>query len=269
MTTANNHPPIIKINGHEYRILFPDLLRPLSNQEHYLLRESIRKNGVQVQVIVDNEDGLIDGIHRGRIAEELKIDCPVRMVTGLSYEDKERLAWDLNDCRRTLTPDELVAARNNRSERLQRVAKMRSEGMSTRAIAAEVGVSPTQVHNDIKEATVRDLTVAPPDGKVTGKDGRSRLATMPKPATAEPPPEAPEQAPSSPAVQAYLDRAHPKPETFSLAEFTGHYNAVVASCQAFANDVGSPNSPNLRIIKEHLDEARRGLLLWRKVVNKE
>ena len=50
-----------------FTILFPDLLRPLTERELIDLRKSIRRRGVAVPIIVDEEDGgVIDGGNRLR-----------------------------------------------------------------------------------------------------------------------------------------------------------------------------------------------------------
>jgi hypothetical protein len=59
---------------------------------------------------------------------------------------------------------------------------MRSEGASTRQIAEEAGVSQMQVRKDLEEAyTETPISVEPPDGKVTGRDGKRRPARKPRP----------------------------------------------------------------------------------------
>jgi hypothetical protein len=80
--------------------------------------------------------------------------------------------------RRHITQEEREQAR---AERVERVAKKRREGKSTRQIAEDEGVSHVQVFRDVKEATVTGVTVEPPHDKIIGKDKKVRPATKPKP----------------------------------------------------------------------------------------
>jgi hypothetical protein len=64
--------------------------------------------------------------------------------------------------------------------RCQRVVAARQEGQSLRAIARQEEVSESQVRADLKAATAQGCAVGPPDGKVTGLDGKVRPAAQPK-----------------------------------------------------------------------------------------
>ena len=168
---------VIQIGTRKFKILFPDLLRPLTDREFADLRESIRREGVLSPVIVTQDDGVIDGIHRLRAAKAEGLRRVPVVVKPESPARARDLALTLNTDRRHLTPDELQRVR---AERIERVAAKRAEGKSLRAIADEEGVSPEQVRQDVKQATVKGLTVEPAGGTVTGRDGKTRTAT-PKP----------------------------------------------------------------------------------------
>ncbi len=58
--------------------------------------------------------------------------------------------------------------------RRDRVAAMREEGMSTRAIADKEGISKTQVQRDLAKASGPGVPVEPATGKVKGLDGIER-----------------------------------------------------------------------------------------------
>lgn len=60
------------------------------------------------------------------------------------------------------------------AERRQEVQEMQAQGMSTRAIAEQVGVSPMQVSNDLRSSTVNPFTVD------------AAPAQLPSPAPAQP-----------------------------------------------------------------------------------
>jgi hypothetical protein len=168
-----------------YTALFPDLLPPLTPEARAGLKDDIAKHGVLVPVIVDEHNGIIDGIHRLEIAAELGCQVSVEVRRGMSPEEKRDLALSLNVHRRHLTPEELQRLRQ---ERIARVAEGRRQGKSIRTLAAEEKVSPGQVHRDVAAATVSGETVEPEGGRVTGRDGRRRPAARQKrespPATA-------------------------------------------------------------------------------------
>lgn len=82
------------------------LMPPLSPEEYQELTEDIRANGIQVPVIVDEDGVAIDGHHRQRIAEQLGIDCPTVVKSGLSDAEKRTMALNLNLHRRHLTREQ-------------------------------------------------------------------------------------------------------------------------------------------------------------------
>lgn len=89
------------------------LLPPLTDDEYQALREDIAANGVRVPVDVDENMVTLDGHHRRRIADQLEIDCPVRVIGGLSEAQKRAHALAVNIQRRSLTREqkrELIAA---------------------------------------------------------------------------------------------------------------------------------------------------------------
>jgi hypothetical protein len=171
----------ITFQGSTYTLLFPDLMRQLTPEEHADLGDAIRRKGRVIKPIVtDGQAGIIDGIHRLRWAVELGL--PKKAVPfdpagmGLTHEEQERLCRDLNDTGRQ---DVFEVRKANRQKRIERVAAARLEGQSTRTIAAAEGVSEKQVREDIKAATAEGYAVDPPNGKVKGADGKERDATAP------------------------------------------------------------------------------------------
>lgn len=108
------------------------LLPPLSADEYAALRADIEAHGIRVPVDVDEHGQVLDGHHRQQIAAELGIDCPVRVVAGLTEEDKREHAMALNMARRHLT----------QAQRRELVADelARDPSRSDRRIARIVGV---------------------------------------------------------------------------------------------------------------------------------
>jgi hypothetical protein len=73
MNSNDSKKPLstVRIGKDTFTILFPDLLRPLTEQERRELKDSIRKHGVRVPLIVDEHKGIIDGANRATIVAEL------------------------------------------------------------------------------------------------------------------------------------------------------------------------------------------------------
>lgn len=157
----------ITIKGVTFTLPYADLLPPLSDTEYADLKADIEQRGVVVPILVDEHRNVIDGQHRLRIAHELGLtDFPVEIRPGLSVEERERLAWDLNAHRRHMTKE----------QRRELALKLRKEGKSYREIGERLGVSHEIARKDVSAPTVNNLTVDLPD-KITGRDGKTRTAT--------------------------------------------------------------------------------------------
>jgi len=171
--------PTVKVGSRVFTILFPTLLRPLTAPERSALKRSIRKSGVLSPVLVDENDGVVDGGNRVAIAAELGIkNIPtVRLnVTGMTDQEKAEIAEQANHARRHLKPADWKQMEEDRPERLAAVVELRRKGHSTRAIAEELGVSQPQIMRDIQTATDTGVSVEMPE-KITGRDGRTVKAT--------------------------------------------------------------------------------------------
>ena len=79
------------------------LLPSLTPDEYAALREDIAAHGIRVPIDVDESGAVLDGHHRQAIAAELGIDCPTRVVPGLSEPQKRQHALVVNTARRQLT----------------------------------------------------------------------------------------------------------------------------------------------------------------------
>jgi hypothetical protein len=260
--------PTVKIGDRTFTFLFPDLIPPLSDDELMRLRESIRLNGVIARVVVDESDGVIDGINRLRVAEEIGLTTvPVEVQAGLTHEKKVELAYSLNEDRRQL---DAAAMKKLRQQRVARVAEARREGKSTREIAEQEQVSQTQVIRDLEEAksTEPGGSVDPPGGKVKGKDGKKRTARRPQtsaaaakaappsdpvpapdhvvdrgdePATIGTPPEDNKAASVPPATEPPVSYDPDDPEFFNRPELADLHKRPVADIEALL----------LRVIREY------------------
>jgi ParB-like chromosome segregation protein Spo0J len=202
----------IKIGKTTFKVLFPDLIRPLTPAEREGLKRSIEQAGrVENPVVVTQGMGIIDGLNRVEIAEELGFkNVPIMMTPSKDPEEWRRLAIDLNVERRQLTPEEKVRLR---LERQERVAEAHAKGESTRAIAAREGVAQSTVVEDIKaasgdrhrspEGSGQESGSAPsvPPAKVRGRDGKEYAAKA-KPGRKA---KSPAEAPATDAVGIPLD----------------------------------------------------------------
>ncbi len=143
------------------------LLPPLDEQQRFILRQSIEKNGVLEPVVFDEEGEILDGHHRVEIAEELEIDYPRRVVADLDEAGKRQYAITTNVARRHLS----------QTVRGSLVAQLRSQGMSIRRIAETTGLPKTTVARDLDQVSqVGHLTET-----VTGADGKKYAAARPTP----------------------------------------------------------------------------------------
>ncbi len=129
------HPP--------YALLLP----ALTEDEYRALKADIAEHGILYPVIVDDENKVLDGVHRLRIASELDIELPVSRHEGLSDERKMHLAVGLNMRRRHLDADRRRAL----------VRKLnKEEGLSLREIASITGWSKSTIDRDLKASPFED-----------------------------------------------------------------------------------------------------------------
>jgi hypothetical protein len=154
---------------------FQKLLRALSTDERNELKASAEALGIHHAILVYDSDEygpdcVIDGGHRLAIAAELKLDVLIQRLP-VDDETAAEMAIDLNECRRQLTLEELS---EERRKRIVQVAALRAEGNSTRAIAAAVGKSQSQVIADLKKATEQGCSVEPE--RVKCLDNKTRTA---------------------------------------------------------------------------------------------
>lgn len=162
--------PLLAIAGVTYCARYHALpeLPALTPLEYEALKRSIKEKGrVEVAVVVDDQPlpWIIDGIHRCRIAEELGLVPPaikIEVKAGLSNEEKESLALELNALRRQLTAEKRQAA----------AIKLKGENRSTREIAEKLGVSHMTVARDLQSVpTVTSVT----NGTVERKQEAQKL----------------------------------------------------------------------------------------------
>lgn len=151
----------------------PALVQPfpaLDSATEAALRASIERFGVLVPVVHDQDGRILDGHHRSRLADQLGIPYRVDVREVASDDEAQEIARTLNADRRHLRPE----------QRRPIVKALREDGHSLRAIGGALGISQTQVANDLEG--VNRLT---PD-RVEGQDGKSYPASRPSPESAVP-----------------------------------------------------------------------------------
>lgn len=117
---------------------FPyQLLPPLSEEEYANLKQSISEQGILVPVEYDEDGNILDGHHRIQIANELGIEIPSIVRSGMSEQQKRSHARTLNTVRRHL----------NREQKREVIRQeiLENPQESNNKIAKRLGVSDTTV----------------------------------------------------------------------------------------------------------------------------
>ncbi len=93
----------------EYNFKYSEILPPLSPNKYETLKENIKQHGIEIPIIIDDQDYVIDGQHRLKIAVELALeDIPLKVVSDLTEVEKQQKAIDLNIQRRELNKGQLA-----------------------------------------------------------------------------------------------------------------------------------------------------------------
>lgn len=141
------------------KIIFDDRytknVRSLTEKELEDLRRSMDRDcRINTPVIVDENGYLLDGYHRIRVMlewfdwdESILIDpdpvvIPIHVLTGLTEEEKQRKAIELNWARRQLTKEEAK----------ELVIKLYNEGQTPREISKETGVPTPTVYSHLRKS---------------------------------------------------------------------------------------------------------------------
>lgn len=138
------------------------LLPRLTDEEYQALKADIAENGIRVPIDVDENGVVLDGHHRSWIAADLRVECPRRVVAGLTDEQKRAHAIAANVYRRSLT----------REQRREMVGRLRTLGMSTRQIADTARVNDRTVRRDL-EPVRPAADAARHTAPITGTDGKT------------------------------------------------------------------------------------------------
>jgi ParB-like chromosome segregation protein Spo0J len=154
---------------------FGKLYLPPTPEQEQALREDIRRQGIRNAILVTPDGKVIAGHTRKRIADELGIDCPTRVITGTLAE--QVAACVLENPQREVAHDQRRAA----------ATLLRELGWSNRWIAGRLGVSEKTVRNDLAASATADKSAVADctenrregHGLHVGKDGRRRPSSRP------------------------------------------------------------------------------------------
>lgn len=167
----------VKIGDVTYFSKYTRNLPPCSPDQFNTLVASINECGMKVPVSLDEDNTTIDGWYRILAEEILKNEnFPRTILSGLSEEEKYKLAEIFNCNRRQMSPKQLHEYIQINREIVSNLAvKLRCNGQSYRQISNQLGVSPETIRRSINKATVNDKTIKLPS-VITGQDGKKRPA---------------------------------------------------------------------------------------------
>jgi len=135
-------------------------LPELTPEEYEALKDDIRTNGVQIPVEIDENGNILDGYHRVKICNELGIDYPKNIRSGLSEKEKIEFAIRINLNRRHLTVE----------QRRGLAKKLREGGWSYRKIGEALGVSKRQAERDVKSGANAPVVPNPDKSRAEGQE---------------------------------------------------------------------------------------------------
>lgn len=149
---------------HPISARYPDI----KGQAFEDFRDNMSKRKIRGRAITLYEGKILDGWQLYRAA--LELDIEPRFVVLREGEDPEAYVEQANEHRRHESAEAMCARADKRRER---VAAMRREGKSQRAIAEEEEISESQVRRDLEAASGAPGGAPEPEtGKTTGQDGK-------------------------------------------------------------------------------------------------
>lgn len=170
----------VMIGEIKYHLPLIDLI-PFDPEQDKQLGAAIEEDGEVLEAVVcwkekstKTERYVVDGAHRVRHAARLKLDSvPAKMRSYESEEDAKADCEQRNLNRRHLGDAEREMARR---ARVERVAEMRRQGESLRAIAEQEKISHEQARKDLKNAQLSTGLTTETPKSVTGTDGKTYKA---------------------------------------------------------------------------------------------
>ncbi len=239
------------------------VMTPLSRDEEAALRESITTDGrVHDAIEVDENADIIDGHHRAKIAKELLIQGidieppPIKVVTGLTDQEKRSRATTLNMVRRHLS-------REDKRNLLQQCLK-HNHKLSDRQIATQFAVDHKTVGSVRKD--LEDSGEIPQSPSRTAKDGSQKPSTQP---VRPPKPEAPAKKKATP-VPTPPAPVEDEDEEPSL-EQSSTLDVLHDDLEMAAEQLAIAFAPNVKYYDDDLTAEEAGVLVnkikdqWKKI----
>jgi transposase-like protein len=155
--------------NHRYQVM-PDL----SPKEYAALKADIAANGVKNPKHVDEDDNILDGHARQQICEELGIEAPKVVISGLTEAQKHEYALRMNLRRRHLT----------NAQRRELARRLRQEGLTMERIAEMLGIRQSTASRWVHEFIQMDELAQP--AIVRGRDGKCYPSTKARRRAAQP-----------------------------------------------------------------------------------
>jgi len=152
---------------------YANLLPPLSSDEFNSLKMDIKKNGVLVQIIVDETGEILDGHHRFKCDR----NCAFVVVEGLSDAEKRAFTIRANLARRNLSPDQKRELLSTQKKIAKELRKADSKRWTQKQVAELLGVA--------RPTVVAWFSTNVSADKGTKPDARVKLNTKAKEVVAE------------------------------------------------------------------------------------
>jgi N6-adenosine-specific RNA methylase IME4 len=123
----------------ELKTPYAHLLPPLSTEEYEALVADIQRNGVQVPIVIDEDNNILDGHNRYRIDP----NAPAKVVGGLTEPEKKAYVLRSNLNRRNLSPAQKSELQQIRRET---ALELRALGLHAEEIGAILGAAQSTVY---------------------------------------------------------------------------------------------------------------------------
>lgn len=234
-----------KLKRHPLSAEYPDLSGPAAEN----LREGIRKWGVlNGRKVTIHEGMVLDGwqMYQACVAE----NTPPKFQYVPKGMTPEEFVQVVNDNRRHET-QELALVRIG--HRRQRAAELREQGLSTHAIAEQLGTSQTTVVRDLEATESRDSV-----DMVKGRDGKLRPATMP------------DREPGDDSVQERVEKEAPRngKALYSPEKFDQAWGVMLREIDALGKCYKAKESPDAHGLRRLLKEYRSQFAKWHQQLKK-
>lgn len=140
---------------------FPELteiLPPLAQDDYSRLKESIRQKGIQEKIKVLKDGTIIDGVHRKKIAEELKLkNIPFEEIKDVGKNEALELGLELNIARRHLSHE----------QKIEISTKLRQCGFTQEQTGRLVGLDQSTISKMPKASIMKNHITCIPDQRYT------------------------------------------------------------------------------------------------------